>query len=68
MMNMVNFTPKLMTGQELINGVHWLKKEFYSFNNFSKRIRKKEEMNFGILGDMISSHVLSKLEIRYSNF
>ncbi len=68
MMNMVNFKPKLMTGGELLKGVRWLKKEFYSFDNFSRLVNKKEAMNFSVLGDMISSHVFSKLEIRYSAF
>ena len=68
MMNKVNFSPKHMTAEELLHGVQWMKKEFYSFNNFSKLFSKKEKMNVGLLSDMISSHIFAKMELRYSNF
>ena len=67
MMSMVNFKPKLMSEEELVNGVYWLKKEFYSLNNFLQTVRKKEEMNLGLLAHMTSTHFISKLQLGYSD-
>ena len=68
MMSMVNFKPKLMSEEELLSGVRWLKKEFYSFNNFSRLVNRKENMNFNVLSNMIGSHLFSKLEMRYLSY
>lgn len=67
MMSMVNFKPKLMSEEELVNGVYRLKKEFYSLNNFLQTVRKKEEMNLGLIAHMTSTHFISKLQLGYSD-
>ena len=67
MLNNVNFKPKLMSEEQLLQGVRLLKKKFYSFNNFSRMILKKEDMNPNMFFGMAGSHFLSKMKFRYSD-
>jgi len=63
----VNFKPKLMTEEELFNGVCRIKEEFYSFNNFTQIVHNREYLNLGLLSNMIKNHIFSKLQFGYSN-
>jgi radical SAM superfamily enzyme YgiQ (UPF0313 family) len=62
-LNNVNFKPKLMSEEDLFNGVCKLKERFYSFNNFTQIIHKMEEMSFSSLSYMMKTHFLSKLQL-----
>ena len=67
MMSMVNFKPKLMSVEELLNGVYLLKKKFHSFNNFSRTVHRREHMNPLLLANMMGTHLFSKMQFRYSD-
>jgi len=67
MMSMVNFKPKLMSEEELVNGVQSIKKRFYSFKNFSQTIHEREDMNLWLMTGMIATHFISKVQLGYSD-
>jgi len=63
--NEVNFKPKLMSEKELSHGVNSIKKQFYSFHNFSQMIHKRRDMDLGLLIHMIRTHYISKIAVIY---
>jgi len=56
-----------MSEEELVNGVYLLKKRFYSFNNFSRTVQRREHMNPLLLVNMMGTHLFSKMQFRYSD-
>jgi len=67
MMSMVNFKPKLMSEEELCNGVDLLKKRFYSFNNFLQIVKRREPISLSLLIGMMSNNFFSKIQFGFSD-
>jgi len=67
-LNEVNFKPMKMTEQELFNGVTWIKKQFYSFNNLTKITHNMEDMGHSSMLNMILTHTVSKFSYIYAGF
>ena len=61
----VNFQPKQMTPEQLYHGVHAMKKQFYSMQNFSQLIHQKEGKQVNLIIDMMKTQFFSKIQFGY---
>ena len=61
----VNFQPKNMTAEELINGITRLAKKYYSTKNIVKNLYKSDNLSFNNLVLKLRNNIISKLH--YNN-
>ena len=54
-----------MTPEQLYHGVHAMKKQFYSMQNFSQLIHQKEGKQVNLIIDMMKTQFFSKIQFGY---